>query len=230
MAAFSDFLEARLLEGSLLDDTKYTVPHTLRIGTLDDTATYDVYITLNGDTTFSAYSYTASGGDTEADILSALQTSISGGSDPVTASTFTDLDGNDALKIASDGTYRPFVVAFTADGTATTTSSQELYVALYTADPTDSDAGTEVSGTNYTRELASFGSASGTSPSSIDNDVDIQFNTAGSGGWGTISHVGVRDDISAGNLLYHGALNTSKTVSENDSFVFRSGDLTLQLD
>lgn len=230
MAAASDYLEARLLNGNLRDNTAYVIPHTIRVTTLDDTATYNVYITANGDITFAAYSYSASGGDTESDILSGLQTLITGGTDPVTASTFTDLDGNAALKVEGDGTDVPFVVSVTAGGTGVMSRTQELYVALFTTNPTDADAGTEATGVGYTRELTTFAVATGTTPTSSINGSDIQFNTAGAGGWGTVSHVGILDDISAGNLLFHGSLTTSKTVSENDSFVFRTGDLTLTLD
>jgi len=230
MAAASDYLEALLLEGSLRNNVSYTVPHAIRIDTLDDTAQYDVYVTLNGDSAFASYSYTASGGDTETVVLNALQAAIAGGSDPVTATVFTDLSGNPALKVEGDGTGVPFVVAVTAGGTSAVSRAQELYLALFTSNPTDTNSGTEASGVGYTRELTNFTTPTGTSPTSISNGSDIQFNTAGAGGWGTISHIGILDDISAGNLLYHGALTTSKSVSENDSFVFRTGDLTVTLD
>lgn len=220
MSAFSDFLENRLLEASL-GNTTYVVPHVIKIGTLDSTngVTYDVVI--NG-TTFTA---TASGAETEADLLNTLQTNITGV--PVTATRFVDVDGAEALKVSQDGTWANVVVtASSTGGSGTMTNEQQIYVALFTTDPTDADAGTEVSAGGYTREIGTFTTATA---GASENTADITFGPA-SASWGTVTHVGILDDFTAGNLLYHGALTTSKTVADSDSFVFRTGDLDLSLD
>lgn len=221
MSAFSNFLENRLLQTTLGGSENYVVPFTVRITNHVDTDTYTV--TING----TDYDEISGGGDTESDVLTALAATITGGADPVTAAAFTDLDGNAALKIAQDGTWANIVVTASTSGASTVSVDQEVYAALYTTNPTDADSGTEVSGVNYTREIPDFGAAASGVRAT---QADCQFNVADAGGWGTITHVGIRDDISAGNLLYHGALAVSKAVAESDSFVFRSGDLSLTLD
>lgn len=113
-----------------------------------------------------------------------------------------------------------------------------IYVALYTSDPTDADTGTEVSGGSYARVLvnASAGGApewnlavaDGTRHV-VDNQEDVTFPTA-TAAWGTITHVGIRDHITAGNLLHHGPLASSQVVGDGGIFKFLAGDLNLRLE
>jgi hypothetical protein len=110
-------------------------------------------------------------------------------------------------------------------GTASTTAPTNVYVALFTADPTDADSGTEVttSGTAYARQTATFGAASSGSTS---NSADIEFSQA-TANYGTVTHFGIYDASTAGNLLFHGALTSSKTIETGDVFKIASGNLTI---
>jgi len=105
------------------------------------------------------------------------------------------------------------------------TSPTTCFVALYTADPTDADSGTEVSGGSYARTAVTFGAPSN---GVATNSADVTFPTCTSS-WGTVTHVGVRDAVTSGNLLYHAALTTSKTVSSGDIFKISSGNLSVTL-
>jgi hypothetical protein len=98
------------------------------------------------------------------------------------------------------------------------------YVALFTSDPTDAGSGTEVSGTNYARQSVAF-TVSGDTAS---NDATITFPAAGSN-WGTITHVGVYTASTSGNLLFHGAVTTSKSIDTGDTFQISSGNLDITL-
>ncbi len=102
------------------------------------------------------------------------------------------------------------------------------YVSLHTADPTDAGTGTEVSGTGYARVASSFGVASGTG-GSVTTDADTTWAAAGSGGWGTVGWIGLWDASSGGNMLYHTALDASKTIDEGDVFKITSTNLTVAL-
>lgn len=102
------------------------------------------------------------------------------------------------------------------------------YVSLHTADPTDAGTGTEVSGTGYARVASSFGVASGTG-GSVTTDADTTWSAAGSGGWGTVGWIGLWDASSGGNMLYHTALDASKTIDEGDVFKITAGNLTVTL-
>lgn len=104
------------------------------------------------------------------------------------------------------------------------TSPAGVYAALYTTDPTGADSGTEVTGGSYARQALTFAAPSGGSTS---NSADVNFPVA-TGSWGTITHVGIRDAASGGNLLYVGALTVSQTVANGNQFVFKAGQLTVQ--
>ena len=105
------------------------------------------------------------------------------------------------------------------------TSPTTVYLGLHTADPTDAGTGTEVSGGSYARQ--SF--ASTISGNAASNTSAIEFPTA-TGSWGTLGWVGVWDNVSGGNLLFHGALTTSKTIASGDVFRVPAGDLDITLD
>jgi hypothetical protein len=107
----------------------------------------------------------------------------------------------------------------------TYTSPATVYVSLHTADPTDAGTGTEVSGGSYARKSATFAAPSnGVSASS----ADVTFDQA-TGSWGTITHIGIWDALTTGNLLYHTPLATSKTIDSGDIFKIASGSLTVTL-
>jgi hypothetical protein len=105
------------------------------------------------------------------------------------------------------------------------TSPSAVYLALYTADPTDADSGTEVSGTSYARQEITFGAPSN---GVTTNSAAIEFPQAG-GSWGTVTHIGIRDALTTGNLLYHTALDASKTIATGDVFRIASGSLSVTL-
>ena len=105
------------------------------------------------------------------------------------------------------------------------TSPSTVYVALFTSDPTDAGSGTECSGGAYARQSATFGAPSD-GASSISADVEFPQAT---GSWGTITHFGIFDASSSGNLLYHGALTASKTIATGDVIKITSSNLTVTL-
>ena len=105
------------------------------------------------------------------------------------------------------------------------TSPTTVYLGLHTADPTDAGSGTEVSGGSYARQ--SF--ASTIVANAASNTSAIEFPTA-TGSWGTVGWVSVWDNVSGGNMLFHGALTASKTIASGDVFRVPAGDLDITLD
>ena len=109
----------------------------------------------------------------------------------------------------------------------TYTSPATVYVSLYVSDPTDADSGTEVStsGTGYARTAVTFGAPSnGVST----NSADVTFPTSTSG-WGNVTHIGIHDASTAGNLLFHSPLDTAKTIDSGDIFKITTGNLSVTL-
>jgi hypothetical protein len=118
-----------------------------------------------------------------------------------------------------DHTLRGSAGAYTAPAT--------IYVGLFTASPTDGNTGTEVSGNAYARQSITFGTAA--SSGQISNTATVTFPTA-TGTWGTITHIGLYDALTSGNLLYWGAVVQNKTVANGDTFSISIGNLTITLD
>jgi hypothetical protein len=105
------------------------------------------------------------------------------------------------------------------------TSPTTVYVSLFTSDPTDAGSGTEVSGGSYARTAVTFGAPSdGVST----NSADVTFPTA-TGSWGTVGWIGIMDASTSGNLLYHTALDTAKTITSGDIFKISTGNLSVTL-
>jgi hypothetical protein len=101
-----------------------------------------------------------------------------------------------------------------------------VYLALFTSDPTDASTGTEVSGGAYARQTIAFNaSVNGASA----NTSDVLFPTA-TASWGTITHIGLYDASTAGNMLWHGALSASKAIGTDDQFKLGSGRLSISID
>lgn len=109
-----------------------------------------------------------------------------------------------------------------------------LYFALFTANPSDSGGGTEVSGGSYARasvtnNTTNFPNATGTSPTSKTTGADITFATA-TADWGTITAYGIFDASSSGNLIWWTTLTANKTVSNGDTAKIATGAVTMTLD
>ena len=109
--------------------------------------------------------------------------------------------------------------------TGSATRPTAWHIALYTGAPDDTGGGTEVSGGGYGRQAVTF-TVSGNTAS---NNAAIEWDTATSG-YGTVTHVGVFDAATSGNLIAYAALTTSKTIDTGDVFRLPSGDLDITLD
>ncbi len=117
------------------------------------------------------------------------------------------------------------------------------YIGLLTAAPSDSAAGTEVSGGSYARvavacSLANFAGTQGAGTTTVSsgssgttsNNGAITF-PAPTANWGTVTHLGVYDAASGGNLCFQVALSASKVINSGDAAPsFAIAALTAQID
>ena len=110
-------------------------------------------------------------------------------------------------------------------GATAYTAPTTLYLAIHTTNPAEDNTGTEVSGSAYARQTVAFT----VTTSTASNTAAVEFPTA-TGSWGTLTHVGVYDALTGGNLLAYAALTTSKIISTNDVFRVPAGDLDITLD
>jgi hypothetical protein len=112
-------------------------------------------------------------------------------------------------------------------GAAAYTAPGTMYLALYTSAPGEAGGGTEVSasGTAYARQSVAF-TVSGNTAS---NTGAVEYPTA-TDDFGTVTHVGVMDALTSGNLMAYAALASSKTIATGDVFRVPVGDLDITLD
>lgn len=132
---------------------------------------------------------------------------------------------------ASDFTENMIVEAYFRGGSWTPPTN--IYVALCTAATTDADTGstiTEVSGGSYARVQIDPGSSNWTATSGTDgitgNASTLTYPIA-TADWGDVSHIALCDASSGGNLLFHGALSATRTVSNGDVVSFNAGSLAV---
>lgn len=123
----------------------------------------------------------------------------------------------------------------------TFTPPATLYVGLFTAAPSDAGGGTEVSGGSYARvavtssleNWAGTQSAGSTTASSgtggqTSNNAAITFPAPSGANWGTVTHFGIFDASTGGNLLIWSALSSPKSVNDGDAAPsFAAGALTV---
>ena len=99
-----------------------------------------------------------------------------------------------------------------------------VFVGLFLTNPTEAGAGTEVSYTGYQRQAIAF-----TAPAAMQNGIGIQnsaevsFPIAPSAA-GTVTHLGIFDSQTSGNMLLYGELETPQTIEAQEAPVIVQGE------
>jgi hypothetical protein len=107
-------------------------------------------------------------------------------------------------------------------------SKPTTYIALLTSNPGESgDLTGEVptsGGTLYARQALTVDAAAN---GVTQNSAEVAFPVAGAS-WGAITHIAIVDSASAGagNVLYYGALTSSRTIGTGEQFRIQQGQLT----
>lgn len=142
-----------------------------------------------------------------------------------------------------DWLFRAQAIGITGATAGAGTGPANLYVALFTTNPTDTGGGVEVSGGSYARvtvvsSLANWAgtqaagstiASSGTTGTTSNNSA-ITFPSP-TANWGTVTGFGIFDAATTGNLLIWGALTTQKTVNNGDAAPsFAAAALSFQID
>ena len=116
-------------------------------------------------------------------------------------------------------------------GNAAYSAPATVYIALYTAAPTDAGGGTEVTGGSYVRKSVTNNDTNwpAAAAGAKANGTEITFVEA-TASWGTVVAFGIFDAAAAGNLLYWATLTTNKTIDSGDTAKFAVGDLDVTED
>lgn len=112
-------------------------------------------------------------------------------------------------------------------------NSDGIFISLHsTAGPTDdnSGTGTEITLGSYARSNASDTLTFTISGNSATNDQAIVFPQATANYDAQVTHIGIYDALTGGNLLFHGALTVPKTVTTGDTMQINAGALTITME
>ena len=106
-----------------------------------------------------------------------------------------------------------------------------VWIALYTAAPTDAGGGTEVTGGSYVRFSVTNNATNwpASSGGAKANGTEFSFVTA-TADWGTVLAFSIMDAVSGGNFMYWGDLTASKIVNNGDTAKFPIGDIDITED
>lgn len=99
----------------------------------------------------------------------------------------------------------------------------DLYLALFTGNPTPLGNGPEVTGGSYERQVIEFGSIVN---NKISNNALIAFGGLPAG---TVTHWGIFDAETNGNLKVYGALDYSVVAQAGDEINFPVGNLSISI-
>jgi len=80
-----------------------------------------------------------------------------------------------------------------------------------------------VSGFDYARTAVTFTVTGDTA----SNSAAVEFPAANGGNWGTVSHIGIMDASTSGNMIVHSALSVAKAINDGDVFRIPTGDLDI---
>lgn len=108
------------------------------------------------------------------------------------------------------------------------TAPANVYVALFSALPTDAGGGTEISGNGYARQLCGFSAPAGT-PRQIPNAADILFPVQTPAAYATVTGIAIMDALTVGVMLYWADI-VDKTFNIGDQAKFAAGSLIIQED
>lgn len=127
------------------------------------------------------------------------------------------------------------IIETTLRGTAFPVPAK-TYIALFTADPTDANSTANEVQTSawaaYLRQDAAAGAAISTgwsaSSDGVSSNAKVITYAANNGASSvTVTHIGIYDALSGGNLLYHAPLVASKTLLVGDVLSFGIGSITV---
>ena len=104
------------------------------------------------------------------------------------------------------------------------TSPTTVYAALFTTATTEAGTGSEVTGGSYARQAITFSAGTG---SGLAEGSGITFSSMPAV---TVVALAIFDASTAGNMLFHGRLPSSRAVVGGEDYILNSTDLRVLID
>lgn len=117
-------------------------------------------------------------------------------------------------------------------GAAAYTAPATVYISLHTADPGETGASEVAASNGYAREPVTNNATNwpAAAAGSKANGTAVTMDTPTGAGWGTVTHFGIWDALSAGNFLFGGALAVSNTINAGNVVEFAIGAIVCTAD
>lgn len=103
------------------------------------------------------------------------------------------------------------------------TMPTNVYLAVFTTATTAAGGGTEATGGSYARQQVAWTTGAVGAASSTADEVFTNMPA------GTFTHAAIMDALTTGNMLWHGPLSASKTLTAGDSLRLPAGSITVTL-
>lgn len=104
------------------------------------------------------------------------------------------------------------------------------YVSLHTADPGETGSTlAEVTASPYARQAAAWSALAeaGGGNMTMSNTAALNFPTVSTISWGTLTHFGICDAATSGNMLFRGNIDQPATFVDGDRLTFSIGGLSV---
>ncbi len=103
-----------------------------------------------------------------------------------------------------------------------------IWIALFTAAPSDTGGGTEVTGGAYARKSTAAADWAAAAAGATSNANAITFITP-TASWGTVTHFALMDALTVGNMIAWAPLTTSQAIGSGNTVSFAVGELDITL-
>ena len=107
--------------------------------------------------------------------------------------------------------------------TANSYTGGNVYASLYSVAPTESSAGTEITGNGYSRQQVAWS----VTDNIAESTGNVTFSATGNA-WTAVA-IGLVDANTAGNLMFYKTLPSTQ-VNAGESITFPTGDITITCD
>lgn len=109
------------------------------------------------------------------------------------------------------------------------TPPSTVYISVHTGDPGETGA-SEVSGNGYGRYGYTCNQTTWSNIDGVAKNSNLITLPVATGNWGTVTHFGIWDAPTGGNLLFSGALSVIRVVSQGDVVSFPVDFLNIVFD
>lgn len=126
------------------------------------------------------------------------------------------------------GSKSDYMEKWVLDRLGAATFAATVYIALYTAVPSDTGGGVEVAGGGYARIPVTNNPINWPAAANGQKQNGMAFSgTAAGANWGTINGMAIFDAAAGGNMLWWAPITPGIIINDGDTMTFPVGGITI---